>query len=44
MKVHNPHFISLGFSTISLALILVNLEKITVNTAGKIIANRITSI
>ncbi|AUJ53065.1 hypothetical protein B7P03_10950 [Staphylococcus hominis subsp. hominis] len=42
MKVLKSHFISSGFSTISLALTLVNLEKTTVNTAGKIIANRIT--
>ena len=44
MKVLKSHFISSGFSIISLALTLVNLEKTTVNTAGKIIANRITGI
>ena len=43
MKVLKSHFLSSGFSIISLALTLVNLEK-TINTAGKIIANRITGI
>ena len=42
MKLLNHHFTFSGFSTIFLALMLVNLEKITVNIAGTMIANSVT--